>query len=184
MPPLRNLERMKRQLATAHSEERARIRTWLLTAFDDCGVPRPTTENEEDSTVLELERFPRTNLRAPSVLWLPSTPPLGPRLKWIYAIASERDWLYVGFTANVRLRRTRHAATLRTGNHHNRLLQRHWNDDRGEIWFAILEIIDGDVTRNRHGVQHPSEIKWKRRLRPLYDREPRRADVSFFIGPN
>jgi GIY-YIG catalytic domain len=181
MTSVERIQHIKHQLVMTHSEERARIREWLLRAFDDCGVPRKVEEQDE-APRFELASLVRTNLRASTVTWLPSPPPSGPHIKYIYAIASERDWLYVGFTANIRLRRTHHAAALRTGNHHNRLLQRHWVDDPGTIWFAILETID-EPTRNRHGVQHPSEIKWKRRLRPLYDREAKRADISFFIGP-
>ncbi len=161
---------IKHQLLLAHSEERARIREWLLRAYDDDGVSLHAA-HDEDTTRFKLERLLRTNLRAPTVTWIPWTPPSGPRFKWVYAIASERDWLYVGFTANVRLRRNRHAATLRTGKHHNRFLQRHWNDHREAIWFAILETLDDGSSRNRHGDQHPSEIKWKHRLRPLYDGE-------------
>jgi hypothetical protein len=175
-------ERFKNEFAAASTEERARIREWVLTAFDDGGMRR-SIEERVDERPFVLEDFARTNLRLDRGIWLPSGPPTGSALKCVYAIASERDWLYVGYTSNVRFRRTRHAASLRTGHHHNRLLQRHWSDDAGEIWFLILEPIYEGLPRNRRGVQHHLELVWKRRLRPLYDREPRRADISFFLEP-
>lgn len=185
MPSVDHVACIKHQLLLANSEERAHIREWLMRTFDNSGAPRRTAEHgEENTTLFALERLIRTNLRAPTVTWLPWSPSSGSHFRWVYAIASERDWLYVGFTANARLRRNSHATSLRTGKHHNRLLQRHWNGGYGAIWFAILETIEDGSTRNRHGDQHPSEIKWKRRLRPLYDLEPRRRGISFFIGAN
>ena len=102
----------------------------------------------------------------------------------IYAIASELDWLYVGRAVKLSTRRCVHASNLRNDKHPNRLLQHHWNETTDPIWFVILETCEDHLQFRREvrrGIEHPRELVWKERLRPLYDRERRKGDISFLI---
>ena len=99
----------------------------------------------------------------------------------IYAIASDSDWLYVGFSRDVVGRRTSHMTALRHHCHSNRLLQRYW-DGGAPMRFVLLQILQLEINHRQRG-QNPAEIQWKRRLRPVCDRESRTAQISFLLDP-
>ncbi len=176
---LRNLEAMVRRL---DPEARVRLRHWISESFDGCGRPRASASEAKPFRAFVVADFEHTNIREyrpPGRLRYRRSPPDS---GGIYAIASDRDWLYVGRAKSLAARRNDHASTLRHGSHPNVLLQHHWSGDDEAVWFVILERWSGAVSLRRGG-EHCEELKWKRLLRPLYDREARRADISFFIQP-
>jgi len=76
----------------------------------------------------------------------------------------------VGRATKLAIRRTNHASALRNNTHQNRLLQRHWNVTSDPMWFVVLERWPNTISRFRRGLgEHPRELLWKSRLRPLYD---------------
>jgi hypothetical protein len=157
------------------------FRAWICAEFDGCGFSR-RSERAEFAALYSIRDFEHEDMRE----YLAFAPRTTRFTAWtapgIYAIASDRDWLYVGRATRLSLRRTNHGSTLRSGTHPNRLLQRHWDADSSPMWFVVLEQLGNDA-EFRRGAEHPRELTWKRRLRPLYDRELRRADISFLVHP-
>lgn len=167
------------RISAMSTEQRARLRWWLVRGFDQYGSPRSDTEGLPIEHP-KLEEFVRTNLRANYVQWTLSFRYFNSDVPAIYAIASDSEWLYVGSTSNLRRRRTYHAATLRSNTHSNHFLQRYWNCYSGPIYIALLERLHPDE-RIRRG-QHPRELHWKQILQPLYDREALPKGVSLLIA--
>jgi hypothetical protein len=164
-------------------ETRIRLRNWIGSSFDGCGLQRVSDSETSDIKTFFASDFERTNMREYQVRGRLHDRVAASDFGGIYAIASDRDWLYVGQAKSLAKRRSQHASTLRNGSHANALLQRHWNARADPMWFVILDrwCDNMDV---RRGIEHPDELKWKRVLRPLYDREVRKADVSLLIHPS
>jgi hypothetical protein len=183
MPLPDRLESVRIEVACLEPAERVRLRSWLGAHFDGCGNIRER-QGELQRHLYQLTEFVRDDLRVSyrarhlqDLAWYQPG---------IYGIASESDWLYVGRTVKLSVRRTNHACTLRFGKHPNRLLQSHWDRTAEPMWFVILESTPSEVDfrhQVRRGVEHPRELVWKQRLRPLYDLEARKLDVSFLLHP-
>lgn len=175
-------EVLRTQVELASAETRVRLRDWLEATYDGSGFKRrniiPLVPYERVDFASRLH----TDLRAGCVVWknLNSTADL--ERPAIYAIATAEDWLYVGFTRDIRLRRNNHTTTLRNRRHPNAALQRHWIEATGDLWFIVLELFANNSDLGRIRGKHEREIYWKRRLRPLCDYEPRRIDVSFLLN--
>jgi hypothetical protein len=170
---------LRDRITAMPAEQRAKLRRWLVRCFDHYGSLRSDTEDLPVEHP-KLEDFVRTNLRSNFVRWTLRFPYFSADVAAIYAIASDTEWLYVGRTSNLRLRRTSHAATLRSGTHSNDFLQRYWNCYSGPIYIALLEPLCSDE-RVARGGQHPRELRWKRILQPIYDREALPKGVSLMI---
>ena len=163
----------------APPEVRSRLRDWMDETFDNAGFHRAFQIEHVCSEPVVLEGRTHTDLRRDDVFWNSDSPPRG-RQAGVYAFASAHDWLYLGFSCDLMSRRTSHTTALRHHKHPNRLLQRYW-DDGAPMWFVILETLVLEK-RIRQG-QHPTELRWKRRLRPICDRESRSTHVSFLFNP-
>jgi hypothetical protein len=163
-------------------EARVRLRNWICKAFDSCGQPYPVETLDDIMEVYRVADFERANIREFQELGRYKDRGLPPNSGGIYAIATDRDWLYVGRTNSLAKRRCNHASTLRHGTHQNSLLQRWWDSNEEAMWFIILERWP-DPVQVRKGVEHPNEFLWKRRLHPLCDRLGRKADISLLIQP-
>lgn len=172
---------LRAAIALLPAETRLRLRHWLATAFDGCGNARKPLDR---GTFIRYRAtdFVRTDMRMLQKTGKARNRDLPPHRGGFYAIASDRDWLYVGKTVNLAHRRVNHAASLRHNNHSNALLQRHWNQIDGPMWFIVLELHPDGYSMRRVG-EDPGELRWKRALRPIYDREPRKADISYLIHP-
>lgn len=176
------LSAIKAQIDRLECEDRVRLRGWLGASFDGCGSRRSEAAAEYLQVIYRPDHFRRDDMRR----LRPNRPPWD--VTWyhsgIYAIASESDWLYVGRAVKLSTRRCVHASNLRKDKHPNRLLQRHWNRSSDPMWFVILETWEDDLQfrRNvRRGIEHPQELVWKQCLRPLYDHELRKRDISFLV---
>ncbi|HEX3465455.1 MAG TPA: hypothetical protein VHS78_15510 [Candidatus Elarobacter sp.] len=176
------LREIKAEIEGLESEDRVRLRAWLGASFDGCGIRRSDDRAELHHVVYRAEGFLHDDMRTLRPDRRPTN--LAWHLPGIYAIASECDWLYVGRAVHLSTRRCVHASNLRKNKHPNRLLQRHWNSTAAPIWFVILETCEDELQfrRNvRRGIEHPRELVWKQRLRPLYDHEARKRDISFLV---
>lgn len=174
-------EQLRDTIQKASPETRCRLRDWMDETFDNAGFRRAAAVERVSTEPVALDGRTYTDVRRTDVFWIPSSStPVG-RTAGIYAFASGCDWLYVGFSCDVAGRRTSHMAALRHDKHPNRLLQRYWDADE-PMWFILLEILPLEKGYRRQG-QHPAEIQWKRRLRPVCDRESRNTHVSFLVAP-
>jgi hypothetical protein len=176
------LLRMRAAVDKLDPEARLRLRNWINKSFDAWGLSRDDARTEAYDRLYYVTDFDRSNMRELQWNGRRKDRGLPPDTGGVYAIASDRDWLYVGKATSLANRRRDHAANLRHDSHQNALLQRHWKTNDEPIWFIVLERWPRDV-RLRRGGEHPAELRWKRRLRPLYDREARKADVSLLIHP-
>jgi hypothetical protein len=179
--PENGITEIKRMVAELSCEARVRLRQWLCASYDGNGRQKTVTSDVE-SPLYRPSDFERMNVREFLRLGRLKDRGLPPDSGGVYALASERDWLYVGKAKSLANRRTHHVSALRHGHHPNILLQRHWDSSVEPIWYIVLQRWPPDV-RLRRGIEHPDELRWKRLLRPLYDREARSADISFFIDP-
>jgi len=175
------IESVQKEARKLDPESLLRFRAWVCAAFDGCGFPRGS-ERDEYSALYTIRDFEHEDMRILHKFARHTSRYSAWTVPGIYAIASDRDWLYVGRARRLSTRRINHGSTLRSGTHANRLLQRHWDVDSDPMWFVVLEQLGADVAFRR-GAEHPRELVWKRRLRPLYDREQRRGDISFLVHP-
>ncbi|MEA2689955.1 MAG: hypothetical protein QOD51_2562, partial [Candidatus Eremiobacteraeota bacterium] len=154
-------------------EQRVRLRHWIDGSFDACGRPRAVPLPIEAALkAYALHEFERANIRQFEPPGTRKYRGLPCDSGGIYALASDCDWLYVGKAKSLIARRNSHASALRHGSHPNVLLQRHWNHDNAPLWFVVLERWERNFPGRGAG-EHRDELKWKRLLRPLYDRESR-----------
>jgi hypothetical protein len=179
-PTASAFERLRDDVEGAHPEVRSRLRDWMDEAFDNARFHRAIPVDHVCTEPVVLEGRTHTDVRRKDVFWLSYSAPPPRRLAGVYAFASECDWLYLGFSCDLISRRTSHTTPLRHHKHPNQLLQRYW-DKGGPMWFVILETIVLEK-RIRQG-QHPAELQWKRRLRPICDRESRNTHISLFFDP-
>ncbi|MBV8367815.1 MAG: hypothetical protein JO036_02610 [Candidatus Eremiobacteraeota bacterium] len=178
------IDHVKELIKKLEPEERIRLRAWIGARYDGCGFERSDEVADSPLSLYFVRDFEHEDMREVK----PAGFRAGQKRTWnvpgIYAIATDVDWLYVGRATKLAIRRTNHASTLRNNTHQNRLLQRHWNVTSDPMWFVVLERWPNTISRFRRGSgEHPRELLWKSRLRPLYDREGRKADISFLITP-
>lgn len=173
-----DIDDIQREIAALSCRRIARLRRWISVAYDESGL-RTRADLDRPAITSSIH----TNLRQPH-RWSHVAPnlPSGLERAGIYGIASNYAWLYVGFAKNIALRRTNHATNLRNGKHHNRLLQRHWDRENTPLWFVVLQLLEPVFDRGVLRGEHPEEFAWKKRLRPIYDREARRSDVSLLLA--
>ena len=101
----RRLDHLKDAARKLDREGLLRFRAWICAEFDGCGFSR-RSERAEFAALYSIRDFEHEDMRE----YLAFAPRTTRFTAWtapgIYAIASDRDWLYVGRATRLSLRRT------------------------------------------------------------------------------